>query len=73
MRMYSPEELDVMAEAYNRALEKASQDISSTEDTQRLVQEIAWAVANGVRDEEVLADAALERTSKAMPAVNAAI
>ena len=67
MRMYSPEELDVMAEAYDRALEKAPQKaphgISSTEDTQRLVQEIAWAVANGVRDEEALANAALQRTS----------
>jgi hypothetical protein len=63
MRMYSPEELDVMAEAYDRALEKAPQDISSTADTQRLVQEIAWAVANGVRDEEALANAALQRTS----------
>jgi hypothetical protein len=63
MRMYSPEELDVMAEAYMLALEKAPQDISSTEDTQRLVQEIAWAVVNGIRDEQALADAALERTS----------
>jgi hypothetical protein len=69
--MYSPEELDVMAEAYIRALEKAPHDISSTEDTQRLVQEIAWAVANGVRDEEALANAALQRTGKAM--VNATI
>jgi hypothetical protein len=62
MRMYSPEELDVMAEAYDRALEKAPRDISSTAVTQRLVQEIAWAVANGVRDEDAVADAALERT-----------
>jgi hypothetical protein len=62
MRMYSPEELDVMAEAYNRALEKVPHDIS-TSITQRLVQEIAWAVANGVRDEDVLANAALLRTN----------
>ena len=62
MRMYSPEELDVMAEAYDRALEKAPRDLSSTAVTQRLVQEIAWAVANGVRDEDAVADAALERT-----------
>ena len=63
MRMYSPEELDVMAEAYMLALEKAPQDISSTEDTQRLVQEIGWAVANGIRDEDLLANTALERTN----------
>jgi len=62
MRMYSPEELDVMAEAYNRALEKVPHDIP-TSLTQRLVQEIAWAVANGVRDEDMLAAAALERTN----------
>jgi hypothetical protein len=77
MRMYSPEELDVMAEAYDRALEKAPDkaphDISSTEATRRLVQEIAWGVVNGVRDGEALANAALQRTSKVMPAVNAAL
>jgi hypothetical protein len=65
--MYSPEELDVMAEAYVRALEKAPRGLSSIEDTQRLVQEIAWAVVNGVRDEEALANSALERTSIGMP------
>jgi hypothetical protein len=63
MRMYSPDELDVMAEAYDRALQKAPRDISSTEITLRLVQEIAWGVANGVRDEDALADTALERTA----------
>ena len=62
MRMYSPEELDVMAEAYNRALEKAPGEISTTEMTIQVVQEIAWAVANGLRDEDTLADIALERT-----------
>ena len=62
MRMYSPEELDVMAEAYDRALEKAPRDVSSIEVTQRLVQEIGWAVANGARDGNAVADAALERT-----------
>ena len=30
--------------------------------TQRLVQEIAWGVVNGLRDEDALANAALERT-----------
>ena len=63
MRMYSPEELDVMAEAFDRALEKAHIEISSNGVTQRLVQEIGWAVANGIRDEDVLANTALERTN----------
>ena len=62
MRMYSPEELDVMAEAYDRALDKAPRGIASTSTTQQLVQEIAWAVANGLRDEDALANIALERT-----------
>jgi len=62
MRMYSPEELDVLAEAYDRALDKAPRGITSTETTQQLVQEIAWAVANGLRDEDTLANIALERT-----------
>ena len=64
MRMYSPEELDVMAEAFDRALEKAPNEICSTAATQRLVQEIAWAVANGIRDEDLLANAtrSFERT-----------
>jgi hypothetical protein len=62
MRMYSPQELDVMAEAYERALEKAPREICSIATTQRLVQEIAWGVVNGLRDEEALANAALERT-----------
>ena len=61
MRMYSPDELDIMAEAYDRALDKAPGEISSTEMTQQLVQEIAWAVANGLRDEDTLADIALQR------------
>jgi hypothetical protein len=60
--MYSPDELDVMAEAYDRALGKAPRGITSTETTQQLVQEIAWAVANGLRDEDTLANIALERT-----------
>ena len=60
MRMYSPEELDVMAEAYDRVLDRV-REVASIETTQRLVQEIAWAVANGIRDEDVLADVVLER------------
>lgn len=63
MRMYSPEELDVMAEAYERALDKLPSDLSSIEITQRLVQEIGWGVANGIRDEDELAATALERTN----------
>jgi hypothetical protein len=63
MRMYCPEELDVMAEAFDRALEKAPNEICSTAVTQRLVQEIGWAVANGIRDEDLLANTALERTN----------
>ena len=65
MRMYSPEELDVMAEAYLRALEKTPHEISSPEITLRLVEEIGAAVASGVRDEDALADAALENANLA--------
>jgi hypothetical protein len=61
--MYSPEELDVMAEAFDRAREKAPIDICSTAVTQRLVQEIGWAVANGIRDEDLLVNTALARTN----------
>jgi hypothetical protein len=43
-------------------LDKAPRGITSTETTQQLVQEIAWAVANGLRDEDTLANIALERT-----------
>ena len=63
MRVYSPEQLDVMAEAYLRALEKVPHEISSTEVTLRLVEEIGAGVVSGVRDEDALADAALERTN----------
>lgn len=61
--MYSPEELDVMAEAYTRVLDKVPREMSSIEVTQRLVQELGLAVANGIRDEDALARAALERTN----------
>jgi hypothetical protein len=61
--MYSPKELDVMAEAYDRALGKVPRGIPSTETTLQLVREIAWAVANGLRDEDAVASIALERTS----------
>lgn len=62
MREYSPEELDVMAEAYNRLADRVPQ-ISSPEITLRLLEEIALGVANGERDEVALADAALERAN----------
>jgi len=65
--MYSPEELDVMAEAYIRALDKVPREMSSIDVTQRLVQEIGWAVANGERDEDTVADLALERTGAMQP------
>jgi len=65
MQMYSPDELDVMAEAYIRALDKMPREMSSIELTQRLVQEIGWAVVNGERDEDMVASIALERTGAA--------
>ncbi len=67
MRIYSPEELDVMAGAYTRVLSKVPRETSSTEVTLRLVEEIGLGVANGVRDEDALADAALERTNIGAP------
>ncbi len=63
MQMYSPDELDLMAEVYIRALDKVPRELSSIEVTQRLVQEIGWAVANGLRDEDELAITALERSN----------
>src|SRR5665213_2067749 len=65
MRDYSPEELDVMAEAYDRLADRVPQ-ISSPEITLRLVEEIALAVASGERDEAALADTALERANLAI-------
>jgi len=46
-----------------RALEKAPREICSIATTQRLVQEIAWGVVNGLRDEDALANVALARTN----------
>jgi hypothetical protein len=66
MHLYSAEELDVMAEAYIRALEKMPQEISTPAIAQRLVQEIGAAVASGLRDEDELANAALERANLAV-------
>ncbi len=63
MRMYSPDELDVMAEAYLKALDKLPVAQPTIELTQRLVEEIGAAVANGLRDEDALADTALARSN----------
>ena len=63
MRMYSAEELDVMAEAYLKALDKLPVESPTIALTQRLVQEIGAGVANGIRDEDVLAAAAIKRSN----------
>ena len=63
MRMYSPDELDVMAEAYLKALAKLPVESPTIELTQRLVEEIGTAFANGIRDEDELATAALARSN----------
>ena len=63
MRMYSPDELDVMAEAYLKALEKLPVESPTIELTQRLVEEIGAAVASGILDEDQLAAAAIERSN----------
>ena len=63
MRMYSAEELDVMAEAYLKALDKLPVESPTTALTQRLVKEIGAAVASGIRDEDVLAAAAIARSN----------
>jgi hypothetical protein len=63
MRMYSPDELDVMAEAYLKALDKLPVEQPTVELTQRLVREIGDAVAGGMRDEDALAVAALQRSN----------
>jgi hypothetical protein len=63
MRMYSPDELDVMAEAYLKALDKLPVARPTIELTQRLVEEIGAAVAKGMRDGDELAAAALARSN----------
>jgi hypothetical protein len=63
MRDYTDEQLDVMAEAYLRLRDKVPHEISSTPIALRLVDEIGWGVANGIRDEETLANTALERSN----------
>jgi hypothetical protein len=63
MRSYSDEELDVMAEAYNRLLSRMPHEFAAADIKLRLVEEIGAGVANGVRDEDALAEAALARAS----------
>ncbi len=63
MRMYSPGELDVMAEAYIRALDRLPVVWPTTELTRRLVEEIGVAVSQGILDEDAAADAALSRSN----------
>jgi hypothetical protein len=63
MRGFSEEELDVMAEAYNRLLSRMPHEFTPAEIKLRLVEEIGAGVANGLRDEDALVEAALERAS----------
>src|SRR6478672_11211217 len=63
MRMYSPDELDVMAEAYLKALDQLPIARPTIELTQRLVKEIGAAITTGIRDEDELAAAALARSN----------
>ena len=63
MRDFSDEELDVMAEAYSSLLERMPHEFTPAEIKLRLVEEIGAGVANGLRDEDALAEAALARLS----------
>jgi hypothetical protein len=63
MRMYSADELDVMAEAYLKALDKLPVASPTTALTQRLVREIGAGVASGILDEDKLAAAAIARSN----------
>jgi hypothetical protein len=62
MRIFSPEELDLMADAYSRVSHRLPYEVASAETTMRLVEEIAAGVAQGVRDAATLANGALKRT-----------
>ena len=61
MRAYSPDELDVMADAYVLVLETLEGASASPELAQMLVDEIGAGVARGLRDERALAKAALTK------------
>jgi hypothetical protein len=61
MTDYSSEELDLMAEAYNRLAHRLPPEGASTETTMRLVEAIGAGVAKGVRDAAALASDALKR------------
>jgi len=62
MRIFSPDELDVMAKAYGRVMDQLSRERPSIEVIRGLVHEIGEAVANGLRDEDALAAAVLRRS-----------
>jgi hypothetical protein len=66
MRIYSQQELDLMAEAYNRLAHRLPYEVASTESTMRLV-EIAAGMTSGVRDAAVLARYALTRANTPEP------
>lgn len=63
MRMYSADELDVMADAYLKALDKLPVASPTTALTRRLVQEIGAGVASGILDKDKLAAAAIARSN----------
>jgi len=55
----SSDDLDMMAEAYHRALEQLPGDCTEPEITQTLIERLTAALRNGIRDEGELARAAL--------------
>ena len=67
MRAYSSEELDVMADAYVLALETLEGASAPPELAQMLVDEIGAGVTRGLRDERVLAKAALTKARGLRP------
>jgi hypothetical protein len=62
------DDLDVMAEAYHRALEQWPGECSDPDITQSLIQGITVALWQGVRDEDELARAALAQAAIDTPA-----
>ena len=52
-------DLDVMAEAYHRALAYLPGDFTEPQVTQTLIEGLTSALSHGVRDEDELAKAAL--------------
>jgi hypothetical protein len=58
-RDLASEDLDVMAEAYHRALEQLPGDSTEPEITLNLIAGLTAAIRDGIRDEDALARAAL--------------